>query len=274
MKKSEAKERIEMLRKEIEEHNKRYYIDASPVISDFEFDLIMNELETLEKKYPEFSDGSSPTRLVGSDLTREFAQYDHKYPMLSLGNTYTEEELRDFDARIRKIHEDDFNYVCELKFDGASISIDYRNGKLFRALTRGDGVRGDDVTLNVKTIRSIPHSIAGSRVPPEFTVRGEILMPRESFNRINEDRAAEGLPPFANPRNSAAGTLKLLDPRIVASRGLECQIYLLLADDLPSDMHFDNLQAAGSWGFRVSENIRLCRNIGEVLDFIRHWDSG
>ncbi len=273
MKKTEAKEKIEDLRKKLEDHNHRYYVLNQPVISDFEYDIMLNELDTLEKKFPEFLTDSSPTRRIGSDITREFVQYEHKYPMLSLGNTYSEEDLREFDARIRKTVPDNFEYVCELKFDGASISITYRNGILFRALTRGDGNKGDDVTLNVRTIKSIPSKISGNNIPLEFVVRGEILMPREVFNRLNDNRVKEGLPPFANPRNSAAGTLKLLDPKIVESRSLDCQIYFLLADELPHDNHFENLKEASSWGFNVSESNRLCGSVDEVLDFIRHWDT-
>jgi len=273
MKKTEAKEKIEDLRKKLEDHNHRYYVLNQPVISDFEYDIMLNELDTLEKKFPEFLTDSSPTRRIGSDITREFVQYEHKYPMLSLGNTYSEEDLREFDARIRKTVRDNFEYVCELKFDGASISITYRNGILFRALTRGDGNKGDDVTLNVRTIKSIPSKISGNNIPLEFVVRGEILMPREVFNRLNDNRIKEGLPPFANPRNSAAGTLKLLDPKIVESRSLDCQIYFLLADELPHDNHFENLKEASSWGFNVSESNRLCGSVDEVLDFIRHWDT-
>ena len=224
MKQSEAKARIDILRKKIEEHNKNYYVLNHPVISDFEYDILLNELDTLEKKFPEFITENSPTRRVGSDITREFIQYEHRYPMLSLGNTYSEEELREFDARIRKTTSQSIEYVCELKFDGASISITYKNGSLFRAITRGDGSKGDDVTLNVKTIRSIPLKITDKTIPSEFVIRGEILMPRAVFNRINNERLKEELAPFANPRNAAAGTLKILDPRIVASRSLDCMI--------------------------------------------------
>jgi DNA ligase (NAD+) len=234
---------------------------------------MLNELDALERKFPEFLTESSPTRKVGSDITREFVQYEHKYPMLSLGNTYSEEELREFDARIRKATQDNIEYVCELKFDGASISITYRNGILFRALTRGDGIKGDDVTLNIRTIKSIPARVSGDNIPPEFVVRGEILMPREVFNRLNEDRIKQGLPPFANPRNSAAGTLKLLDPKAVEARGLDCHIYFLLADELPHESHLENLKEASSWGFKVSETNRLCKTLDEVLAFIKHWDT-
>jgi len=273
MKKSEAKTRIEILRKEIEEHNNRYYVLNQPVISDFEFDLLLNELETLEKKFPEFIDANSPTRHVGSDLTREFEQFEHTYPMLSLGNTYSEDELREFAARINKSITGPVEYVCELKFDGASISIIYQNGNLTRALTRGDGNKGDDVTLNVKTIKSIPWKVTGNNVPSDFVIRGEIIMPRNVFNRLNEERQNAGQPQFANPRNAASGTLKLLDPRIVASRTLDCIVYFLLSEKLPHKTHFENLQAAAGWGFQVPDSIRLCKNIDEVFKFISHWES-
>jgi DNA ligase (NAD+) len=273
MRQSEAKSRIERLRKEIKEHEYYYRVLNKPVISDFEFDLLLNELDTLEKKFPEFITEDSPTRRVGSDLTKEFRQFEHKYPMLSLGNTYNEEELRDFNARVEKVTGGPVEFVCELKFDGASISITYRNGKFLRAITRGDGTKGDDVSLNVKTIRSIPVKVTGDNIPDEFVMRGEILMPRAVFDRLNEERDKEGLPPFANPRNAASGTLKLLDPRIVASRELDCIFYFLLSDDLPHDTHLDNLTEAARWGFRVSENIRLCRSMEEVIIFINHWES-
>jgi len=273
MKQSEAKERIEKLKKEIEEHNHNYYVLNIPLISDFEYDILLNELDTLEKKFPEFASDDSPTRRVGNDITKEFRQYEHKYPMLSLGNTYNDEDLKDFDSRIVKITGAPVEYVCELKFDGASVSITYREGSLFRALTRGDGTKGDDVTLNVRTIKSIPFRLSEKNIPDEFVIRGEILMPRAVFERLNEERSAEGLPPFANPRNAAAGTLKLLDPRIVASRGLECNFYFLLADELPHETHYENIMEASSWGFRVHEGITLCRNVEEVKDFIDHWES-
>jgi len=272
MKQSEAKIRIEKLKKEIDEHNHNYYVLNNPVISDFEYDILMNELDTLEKKFPEYASEDSPTRRVGSDITKEFRQYEHKYPMLSLGNTYNEEELREFDARIEKVTGAPVEYVCELKFDGASISLTYRKGSMFRALTRGDGTKGDDVTLNIKTINSIPSKLSAKSIPDEFVIRGEILMPRAVFNRLNEERAAEGLSPFANPRNAASGTLKLLDPRMVASRGLDCNFYFLLADELPHETHYENMMEARAWGFRVPESIRLCRNIEEVIAFMNHWE--
>jgi DNA ligase (NAD+) len=273
MKKSEAKARIDALRREIEEHNNRYYVMNQPSISDFEYDLLLNELDTLEKKFPEFISENSPTRRVGSDLTKEFEQYEHAYPMLSLGNTYSEEDLREFDSRIRKTISQSIEYVCELKFDGASVSLTYKNGSLFRALTRGDGNKGDDVTLNVKTIKSIPLRIDGNNTPSEFVIRGEILMPRAVFNRLNEERQRSEMAPFANPRNAAAGTLKLLDPRIVASRSLDCMVYFLLSEELPYNNHYDNLKEASGWGFRVAESMRLCQNIDEVVQFISVWES-
>ena len=206
-----------------------------PVISDFEYDLLVNELVTIEKKFPEFIVQSSPTQYVGSDISKDFRHYDHKYPMLSLGNTYNFEELRDFDSRLGKSVSGRIEYVCELKFDGASISITYLNGRMSTALTRGDGTKGDDVSANVKTIKSIPVKINTGGIPEEFIVRGEILMPRAVFNRLNEEREKEGLNLFANPRNAASGTLKILDPSVVASRSLDCIFYFLLGEKLPQD---------------------------------------
>ena len=273
MKQSEAKARIEKLRLEIEEHNHKYYVLNQPEISDFEYDILLNELDTLEKKFPEFIVENSPTQRVGSDITREFIQYEHRYPMLSLGNTYSAEEVREFDARIKKAIQEPVEYVCELKFDGVSISLTYNNGQLFRSLTRGDGNKGDDVTTNVRTIRSIPLRINDKTAPAEFVIRGEILMPRAVFNKLNEERTKTDNPPFANPRNAAAGTLKLLDSRIMASRSLECLVYFLLSEDLPHNNHFDNLLKAREWGFKVPDSLKLCRNIEEVIDFISRWES-
>jgi DNA ligase (NAD+) len=273
MNQPEAKERIKKLREEIEEHNKRYYVLNEPVISDFEYDLLIAELSALEKKYPEFIIQSSPTQHVGSDISKEFRQLEHKYPMLSLGNTYSYEELRDFDSRVRKSVSGSVEYVCELKFDGASISITYMNGRMLSALTRGDGTKGDDVSANVKTIKSIPVSIDTSGIPDEFIVRGEILMPRAVFNRLNEEREKEGLNLFANPRNAASGTLKILDPSIVASRSLDCIFYFLLGEELPHKTHYKNLMEAAGWGFNVADSIRICSNIEEVISFIEFWDD-
>jgi DNA ligase (NAD+) len=273
MKQSEAREKIENLRNEINKHNNSYFVLNQPEISDFEYDILINELETLEKKFPELITEDSPTRRVGSDVTKEFVQYEHKYPMLSLGNTYNEEEIRDFDSRIKKSVNSRVDYVCELKFDGASISITYLNGRLKRAVTRGDGNKGDDVTLNVKTIRNIPVNIIGERIPREFVMRGEILMTRSVFDRLNEERAAEGVQLFANPRNAAAGTLKLLDPKTVASRSLDCFFYFILGEELPYDNHIDNMTLASGWGFKVPDSIKLCNDIDDVIEFINHWDT-
>ena len=273
MKKSEAKDRIARLRKEINDHNERYYLLNKPVISDFEYDLLMNELETLEKKYPEFATDDSPSKTVGTDISREFMQFEHQYPMLSLGNTYNEEELRDFDNRVIKGVGGPAEYVCELKFDGASISLIYNQGRLVRALTRGDGSRGDEVTLNIKTINSIPHIISSDECPQEFVARGEVLMTRQVFNRLNEERARIDGQLFANPRNAAAGTLKLLDPRIVASRSLDCFIYSILGEDLHFDSHYENLMEARSWGFNIAQSIAVCKDITEVISFIDHWED-
>ncbi|HBQ83398.1 MAG: DNA ligase (NAD(+)) LigA [Bacteroidetes bacterium GWA2_40_15] len=273
MKPFEAKARIEILRKEIEDHNHRYYVQNQPLISDFEYDVLLNELETLEKKFPEFKKDDSPSQRVGSDIKNEFEQFDHEYPMLSLGNTYNEDELREFDNRTKKTASGSFNYSCELKFDGASVSITYIDGKLSRALTRGDGNKGDDVTENVKTITSIPLSVRGSNVPEKFTVRGEIVMPRVVFEGLNNERTKENQPAFANPRNAAAGTLKLLDSRIVGSRNLDCLVYVVLSDELPHDTHSENLKAVAGWGFKVPDSIRLCKNIEEVLKYISTWEN-
>lgn len=274
MKLSDAKEKIEKIRKEINDHNHRYYVLNQPVISDFEYDILMNELETLEKKFPELITEDSPSQRVGSDITVEFEQYEHKYPMLSLGNTYNEDELRDFDARVLKSVVLPVQYVCELKYDGASVSLIYREGRLSQALTRGDGIKGDDVTLNVKTIKGIPHTISGEKIPDEFIIRGEILLTRAVFDRLNEERAKEGIQLFANPRNAASGTLKLLDPRIVASRSLDCFFYIMLGEELPFDNHFDNMNAASEWGFKVPGSIKLCRSVEEVFEFIHFWETG
>jgi DNA ligase (NAD+) len=273
MEQNDAKVRIEFLKEEIEKHNDLYYNKYEPIILDFDFDKLLEELNQLEIKFPELLTKDSPTQRVGRDITKEFKQVEHTYPMLSLGNTYSEEELMEFDNRIHKTISQPVEYVCELKFDGASISITYKNGSLFRAVTRGDGNKGDDVTLNVKTIKSIPLKISGKVLPEEFVIRGEILMPRAVFDRLNEERIKSDIIPFANPRNAAAGTLKLLDPRVVASRSLDCMIYFLLSENLPHDNHYDNLKEAAAWGFRVADSIRLCSDIDEVMKFISYWET-
>ncbi len=273
MKLADAKKRAEELRKTINEHNHRYYVLNQPIITDFEFDILLNELETIEKNFPELVTPDSPTMRVGSDLTEEFVQAEHTWPMLSLGNTYSAGEVAEFGERVRKSLGYDPEYVCELKYDGLSISLTYENGLLVRAVTRGDGTAGDDVTVNVKTIRSIPVRVRAEMVPSSFVIRGEIYLPRKGFDEMNAARQARGEPPFANPRNAAAGTLKLLDPRIVASRSLDCFLYYLLGDRLPADNHFDNLKAARQWGFRTPDVIQLCHGMDDVLSFISAWEN-
>ncbi len=266
------KERILELRRILEYHNARYYIDNAPEISDREFDELMHELEGLEGRFPEMYDPNSPTQRVGQDINREFVQVEHRYPMLSLGNTYSEEELREFDARVRKVVGDAVEYVCELKYDGTSISLTYEKGRLTRAVTRGDGVKGDDVTANVRTIRTIPLKLRGD-YPPEFEIRGEILMPFEVFNRLNQEKAEAGETLFANPRNAAAGTLKLQNSAAVAKRQLDCFLYYLPGEETPADTHYGNLMKAKEWGFHIPPYIRVAGSIGEVWDFITQWDK-
>ncbi len=244
---------------------------ADPVISDQEYDRLMNELISLEKEYPSYSDPSSPSQRVGSDISREFVQVRHKYPMLSLGNTYSREDLADFDNRVRKTVPGNFEYVCELKYDGVAISLTYIDGVLDKAITRGDGEQGDDVTSNAKTIRSIPLKLRGSGYPSHFEVRGEILLPSEGFERLNRERADRGENLFANPRNAAAGTLKMLNSSLVARRPLDCIVFGILGDNLPFDHHFENLQKAAEWGFKVSKQSRKCADLDEVFEFIEHW---
>ncbi len=275
--KKNAKVRIEELRKQISEHNKNYYVLSTPTISDFEYDLLINELTTLEKKFPEFHDPSSPTQRVGSDLntdtlgnSKDRAQYAHKYPMLSLSNTYDKGELKDFDSRIRKVESSDFNYSCELKFDGTAICLSYENGALIRALTRGDGQIGDDVTENIFTIKSIPTRISSKK---SFEIRGEIYMPYKAFELINKEREDKGEHLFANPRNAASGSLKLLDSKEVAKRGLECTLYQIISDDLEFNTHSESLLWAKNEGFPISEYAKVCPNIEEALDYIYLWDT-
>ncbi len=271
MKLADAKKRAEELRKTIDEHNHRYYVLNQPTISDFEFDLMLNELQTIEKNFPELITSDSPTMRVGSDLTEEFVQVQHRWPMMSLANTYSEEEVREFGDRIRKILGYEPEYVCELKYDGVSISLTYENGVLSTAVTRGDGAVGDDVTANVRTIRSIPVRVNAPALPSSFVIRGEIYIPRRGFEEMNAARQQKGEPPFANPRNAAAGTLKLLDPRIVAARPLDCFLYYLLGEKLPSGNHYDNILTARSWGFRTPDVIKRCISMEEVLAFISDW---
>lgn len=265
------KEKIESLRKELDQHNYNYYVLNNPVISDVEFDTMMKELQDLEAQYPQYLDPMSPTQRVGSDITTSFKQVEHQYPMLSLGNTYSENEVQDFYERVRKTLNEQFELVCELKYDGTSISLMYENGILTRAVTRGDGVKGDDVTTNVKTIRSIPLKLRGNFLP-KFEIRGEILMPWAVFDEINKERESQEEPLFANPRNAGSGTLKLQNSSVVASRKLDAYLYSLLGDDLPFTTHADGLNAAKSWGFKISDATRVCKNLAEVFDFIHYWD--
>jgi len=273
MSNEQIRQQIEHLREELNRHNYLYYILSKPEISDYEFDKLLKELSELELKYPEFDDPNSPTKRVGSDLTGEFKQVQHKYPMLSLANTYSSDEIKDFDARVIKGIGESPEYVCELKYDGTAIGLTYKNGKLTQAVTRGDGVVGDDVTANVRTIKTIPLALQGNDFPEEFEMRGEIFMPRKVFDDINVQREEDGDVPFANPRNAAAGTLKLLDPTVVAQRKLDCYLYFMLGEDLPFNTHYDNLQKAKEWGFKISENTVLCKNLDDILTFINHWDT-
>ncbi|OIP83818.1 MAG: DNA ligase (NAD(+)) LigA [Porphyromonadaceae bacterium CG2_30_38_12] len=266
------KQTIDSLRRELEQHNHAYYVLSNPQISDFEFDQKMRELQALELQYPEFFDPNSPTQRVGNDSVSGFEQVAHSYPMLSLGNTYSEAEVRDFYERIRKTLQESFDIVCELKYDGTSISLTYEHGLLVRAVTRGDGEKGDDVTANVKTIRSIPLRLHGN-YPDLFEIRGEILMPWHVFDAINKVREEQEEPLFANPRNAASGTLKLQNSSTVASRKLDAYLYYVLGSDLPSDLHSENLQAAQSWGFKISNATQLCKSLTEVQAFINHWDT-
>jgi len=266
-----TRQEIDSLRKELHQHNYNYYVLNNPVISDIEFDARMKQLQKLEAAYPEFFDPMSPTQRVGSDITTSFKQFAHQYPMLSLANTYSEAEVRDFYQRVQKSLNEDFELVCELKYDGTSISLTYENGVLKRALTRGDGEKGDDVTANVKTIRSIPLHLHGNFLP-KFEIRGEILMPWAVFDEINKEREAQEEPLFANPRNAGSGTLKLQNSAVVASRKLDSYLYSLLGEDLPFAAHMDSLLAAKSWGFKISDAVRVCKTLDDVFEFIRLWD--
>lgn len=268
-----VRQQIESLRKELHEHNYRYYVLSQPSVSDYDFDMKLKELQRLEEAYPEFFDSNSPTQRVGSDLTKEFERVAHRYPMLSLGNTYSESEVSEFFDRAARLLNEPFEIVCELKFDGVSISLIYENGALARAVTRGDGVVGDDVTANVKTIRAIPLHLQGDGYPASFEIRGEILLPWESFDRLNKEREEQEEALFANPRNAASGTLKLQNPAEVAKRQLDTYFYYLLGENLPCEGHYENLQKAKSWGFKVSNAMQKCKTMDEVFAFIRYWDK-
>ena len=267
-------QRIEQLRQELHEHNHRYYVENQPTISDQEFDELMHELQRLEALHPEMYDANSPTQRVGSDLNSEFRQVAHRYPMLSLANTYNQQEVADwYDSVRRGLEGEDFEVCCEMKYDGLSISLTYENGRLVRGVTRGDGVNGDDVTANVRTIRSIPLVLSGDDYPQEFEIRGEILMPWKVFERLNAEREKAEEPLFANPRNAASGTLKSQNSALVASRQLDAYLYYLLGEQVPCDGHYENLQAARRWGFKISEGMRKVRTLDEIYDFINYWDT-
>lgn len=265
-------ERILQLRAELHEHNQRYYVQNAPVITDMEFDMMMKELQELEARHTEMADDNSPTQRVGSDISKEFVQVEHRYPMLSLANTYNEQEVADFYNSVKKgLGGEEFEICCELKYDGLSISLTYENGRLVRAVTRGDGVRGDDVTANVKTIRTIPLVLLNSSL--DFEIRGEILMPWRVFEKLNAEREAAEEPLFANPRNAASGTLKSQNSALVAARRLDAYLYYMLGDNLPSDGHYENLEVARRMGFKVSEGMRKVKTLEEIYDFIRYWDT-
>lgn len=264
--------RIDQLREELHLHNYNYYVLNAPIISDQEFDRMMRELQDLEARHPEHFDENSPSVRVGSDLNKNFTQVVHRYPMLSLGNTYSQAEVTEFYDRVKKSLNEDFEICCEMKFDGTSISLTYEDGKLVRAVTRGDGVKGDDVTDNVKTIRSIPLVLHGSGYPKSFEMRGEILMPWDVFEELNRERELREEPLFANPRNAASGTLKSQNSAVVASRKLDAYLYYMLGEDLPHDGHYENLQEAEKWGFKISHIARKVRTLQEIFDFIDYWD--
>ncbi|MDP2388545.1 MAG: NAD-dependent DNA ligase LigA [Bacteroidota bacterium] len=280
MQKEETKKRIEQLTRVLEQHNYSYYVLSNPTISDYDFDMLLEELIQLEKEFPEYLLPNSPSQRVGGEITKTFKTVKHQYPMLSLANSYSKEEMQEFDARVKKgleldtnsLFAPDIEYVCELKFDGLSISLIYENGQLKQAVTRGDGVQGDDVTTNVRTIRSIPLKLKGD-FPPAFEIRGEIFFPRNVFDEINEEREEIGEAPLANPRNAASGTMKMQDSSVVAKRKLDCFMYYVLGENLHFETHSENLDKAKSWGFKISEKSKVCKNIDEVFDFIEFWDK-
>lgn len=283
MNEAEAKIKIEKLSRELNEHNYRYYVLSDPIISDLEFDKMLEELLGIEKQFPSLIQADSPTQRVGGSITKEFRSVRHKYPMLSLSNTYSESELREFDERIRKVIDDSFEYVCELKFDGVAIGLTYIDGILSTAVTRGDGVQGDEVTKNVRTIKTVPLKLQGKVYPHEFEIRGEIIMPRSSFNKINSDLQMQleedGFDPveiaarlLKNPRNAASGTIKMQDSSVVAKRNLDCFLYSMHGEGLPFQTHSEALLAAQKWGFKISEHTRVCPGIEEVLAFLEHWN--
>lgn len=276
MDKATAQKKIIELSKELHEHNYNYYVLSEPTISDFQFDTLLKELQGLEEQFPDLASDDSPTKRVGGEVTKEFQTVKHQYRMLSLGNSYNKTDLEEFDARVKKLLEEEVEYVCELKYDGVAIALKYKDGKLVQALTRGDGVQGDDVTTNVRTIRTIPLQLKGD-YPDEFEIRGEIFLPLKAFEAINEEKAKAGEPLMANPRNTASGTIKMQSSKIVASRGLDCYLYYVLGGDLPKDNHLDNLNKAADWGFKVpagsKKMITKTNTIDGIFEFINYWDE-
>jgi len=273
----EAKDKIEALREELHTHNYRYYVLSKPKISDYEFDMKLKELQELEAQFPQFDDPLSPTKKVGGDITDKFQKVKHRYPMMSLSNSYNMDEIREWVARVKKTTEEEIEYICELKYDGVAIGIQYLQGNMHRAVTRGDGTTGEDITTNVKTIATIPLKIQGTDYPDDFEIRGEIFMPREVFSQLNAVRVEQGAEPFMNPRNTASGTLKLQDSGIVASRNLDCFLYGLYGDNLPENTHYGNMEAARKWGFKVpsttNRQIEICKSIEDIEKFVDHWDN-
>ena len=274
---SEVKEKIQQLTQEITQHNYNYYVLSNPTVSDYDFDMMLEQLMKLEQEFPEFADENSPTKRVGGEVTKEFETVKHKYPMLSLGNSYSKEEIADFETRIKKLVDGEIEYVCELKYDGVAIGITYVNGKLTRALTRGDGTQGDDITTNVKTIKSIPLQLMGNDYPKEFEIRGELFLPKNVFEELNREREEIGEQLYANARNTASGTIKMQDSAVVAQRKLDSYLYFVLGENLPFKTHYESIETAGKWGFKVpsaKDNfIKKCKNIDEIFDFINYWDK-
>ncbi|MBL4669945.1 MAG: NAD-dependent DNA ligase LigA [Flavobacteriales bacterium] len=277
MTKEDVKQKIEQLSEQLRIHNYNYYVLSETTISDYDFDMLLKELQKLEEDFPEFAVETSPTQRVGGTITKNFKTVKHKYRMLSLGNSYSKEDIEDFETRIKKLVENELEYICELKYDGVAIGITYKNGKLVQAVTRGDGVQGDDVTANVKTIRSIPLQLKGNDYPDEFEIRGEIFFPKDVFEQLNKDREEIGEDLYANPRNTASGTLKMLNSGVVAQRKLDCYLYFVMGDNLPFETHFDSILKAGEWGVKIPREkqkyIKKCKTIDEIFEFINYWDK-
>ncbi|PCJ25835.1 MAG: DNA ligase (NAD(+)) LigA [Flavobacteriales bacterium] len=277
MTKEESKNRIEVLSIQLRAHNHSYYVLSKSIISDYDFDMLLEDLQKLEEDFPEYAFEDSPTKRVGGEITKNFKTVKHKYSMLSLGNSYSKEDIEDFETRIKKLVENELEYVCELKYDGVAIGITYVNGKLTQAITRGDGVQGDDITANVKTIRSIPLQLTGSDYPEEFEIRGELFYPKDVFEALNKEREEQGEDLYANARNTASGTLKMQDSAVVAKRRLDCYLYFVLGEKLPFTTHYESIQKAGEWGFKIPteklKSIKKCKNVDEIFEFINYWDK-